>query len=120
MELHFPILLDGATGTELQKRGYRGGISAEQWVLEHPDAITDLHNNYIEAGSDVLYAPTFGANRVKLEEYGVFNQVPEYNRNLPGAGGSPGGSRGGPVRRGDHDQPGGSPGGGAGHPPNFR
>ena len=49
MELHFPILLDGATGTELQKRGYRGGISAEQWVLEHPDAITDLHNNYIEA-----------------------------------------------------------------------
>ena len=82
MELHFPILLDGATGTELQKRGYRGGISAEQWVLEHPDAITDLHNNYIEAGSDVLYAPTFGANRVKLEEYGVFNQVPEYNRRL--------------------------------------
>ena len=60
MELHFPILLDGATGTELQKRGYRGGISAEQWVLEHPDAITDLHNNYIEAGSDVLYAPTLG------------------------------------------------------------
>ena len=59
MELHFPILLDGATGTELQKRGYRGGISAEQWVLEHPDAITDLHNNYIEAGSDVLYAPYF-------------------------------------------------------------
>lgn len=82
MELHFPILLDGATGTELQKRGYRGGISAEQWVLEHPDAIADLHNNYIDAGSDVLYAPTFGANRVKLEEYGVFNQVPEYNRRL--------------------------------------
>ena len=41
MEFHFPILLDGATGTELQKRGYRGGISAEQWVLEHPDAIAD-------------------------------------------------------------------------------
>ena len=82
MELHFPILLDGATGTELQKRGYRGGISAEQWVLEHPDAIKDLHNNYMDAGSDVLYAPTFGANRVKLEEYGVFNQVEDYNRRL--------------------------------------
>ncbi len=82
MELHFPILLDGATGTELQKRGYAGGISTEQWVLEHPEAICELHNEYIEAGSDVVYAPTFGANRVKLEEYGVFNQVTEYNHRL--------------------------------------
>lgn len=82
MELHFPILLDGATGTELQKKGYAGGISAEQWVLENPDAIRELHSAYIEAGSQVVYAPTFGANRVKLEEYSVFNQVANYNHRL--------------------------------------
>jgi len=82
MELHFPIILDGATGTQLQLRGYAGGISAEQWVLEHPEAIEDLHSKYIEAGSQVVYAPTFGANRVKLEESGVFNQVSEYNHRL--------------------------------------
>ncbi len=82
MELHFPIILDGATGTELQKKGYTGGISAEQWVLENPDAIRDLHSAYIEAGSQVVYAPTFGANRVKLEEYGIFNQVADYNHRL--------------------------------------
>ncbi len=82
MELHFPIILDGATGTELQKKGYTGGISAEQWVLENPDAIRELHSAYIEAGSQIVYAPTFGANRVKLEEYGIFNQVADYNHRL--------------------------------------
>ena len=39
MELRFPLILDGATGTELQKRGYTGDVSAEQWVLAHPDSI---------------------------------------------------------------------------------
>ena len=42
MELNFPLILDGATGTELQKRGYGGGGCAEQWVLEHPDAIREI------------------------------------------------------------------------------
>lgn len=39
MELRFPLILDGATGTELQKRGYTGDVSAEQWTLSHPEAI---------------------------------------------------------------------------------
>ena len=38
MEIRFPLILDGATGTELQKRGYMGDVSAEQWVLEHPES----------------------------------------------------------------------------------
>lgn len=82
MEVYFPLILDGATGTQLQKRGYDGSVCAEQWVLEHPDAILDLQKKYIEAGSDVIYAPTFGANRVKLEENGIFNRVGEFNRRL--------------------------------------
>ena len=82
MEVNFPLILDGATGTQLQKRGFTGGMCAEQWVLEHPDAILEIQRAYVDAGSNVLYAPTFGANRVKLEENGIFNQVEEYNIRL--------------------------------------
>jgi len=82
MELTFPLILDGATGTELQKRGFGGSNSAERWVLEHPEAILEIQRGYVRAGSRVLYTPTFGANRVKLEEHGIFNRVGEYNRRL--------------------------------------
>ena len=82
MELRFPLILDGATGTELQKRGYTGDISAEQWTLEHPEAIVDIQKGYVAAGSQVLYTPTFGANRRKLEEHGIFNRTEDYNRRL--------------------------------------
>ena len=82
MEIRFPFFLDGATGTELQKRGYQGDVSAEQWVLEHPGAIIEIQRAYVEAGSQVVYAPTFGANRQKLEEHGIFNRVEDYNTRL--------------------------------------
>ena len=82
MELYFPVLLDGATGTELQKRGFTGGETAEAWVLEHPDAMLDVQRRYVEAGSRMIYTPTFGANRVKLEAAGIFNRVREFNLRL--------------------------------------
>ena len=82
MEVRFPLILDGATGTELQKRGYQGDASAEQWVLEHPEVIVELQRGYVDAGSQVVYAPTFGANRQKLEEHRIFNRVEEYNVRL--------------------------------------
>ncbi len=82
MELYLPLILDGATGTELQKRGFRGDVAAEQWVLDHPDAILEIQRSYSEAGSDVLYSPTFGGNRVKLEENRIFNRTEEINEQL--------------------------------------
>ena len=82
MELHFPLILDGATGTELQKRGYTGDVCAEQWTLEHPEAIIDIQRGYVDSGSQVPYTPTFGANRRKLEEHGIFNRTEDYNRRL--------------------------------------
>ena len=82
MELTFPLILDGATGTQLQARGFAGGVCAERWTLEHPETILEIQRAYVEAGSKVLYAPTFGANRVKLEAHGIFNRVEEYNRRL--------------------------------------
>ena len=45
MELTFPLILDGATGTELQKHGFGGGNCPEAWILEHPDVIRDLRTN---------------------------------------------------------------------------
>ena len=82
MQVQFPLILDGATGTELQKWGFTGAVSAEEWVLAHPESILDIQRRYVDAGSRVLYAPSFGANRQKLEEHGIFNQTAAYNRRL--------------------------------------
>lgn len=82
MQVQFPLILDGATGTELQKWGFTGAVSAEEWVLAHPESILDIQRRYVNAGSRVLYAPSFGANRQKLEEHGIFNQTAAYNRRL--------------------------------------
>lgn len=77
-----PVLLDGATGTNLQKAGMPVGVCPEQWILEHPDVLVDLQKRYVEAGTDILFAPTFTANRIKLREYGLEEQLPEMNRKL--------------------------------------
>ena len=82
MEIRFPLILDGATGTELQKYGYAGDVSAEQWTLAHPDIMREIQRGYVAAGSQVLYTPTFGANRQKLEERGIFNRTADFNRRL--------------------------------------
>ena len=82
MELYYPLILDGATGTELQKRGFIGAVCTEQWVLEHPEALQELQGAYIEAGSNIVYAPTFGANRIKLEEHHITGQTSEMNQKL--------------------------------------
>ena len=66
-----PIILDGATGTNLQKAGMPVGVCPEQWILENPDIMIKLQEDYVAAGTDILYAPTFTANRIKLEEYGL-------------------------------------------------
>lgn len=82
MEIRFPLILDGATGTELQKRGYTGESCAEQWVLEHPESILEVQRAYVAAGSKILYSPTFGANRQKLEDRKIFNRTAQMNREL--------------------------------------
>ena len=78
------MILDGATGSNLQKRGMPTGVCPEEWILEHPDVLVGLQREYIEAGSDVLYAPTFSGNRIKLEEYGLADRISEMNHSLAG------------------------------------
>ena len=77
-----PIILDVATGTNLMEAGMPIGVCPEAWVMEHPDVILDLQRRYIEAGSHIVYAPTFTGNRIKLEEYGLENRLEEINRTL--------------------------------------
>lgn len=76
------ILLDGATGSNLQAAGMDPGICPEQWILEHPEEILKLQKEYVAAGTNILYAPTFTANRVKLAEYGLADKVTEMNGKL--------------------------------------
>ena len=52
-------------GTLLQERGLKAGETPEDWNVERPDDITAIHRAYVEAGAQVLYANTFGANRLK-------------------------------------------------------
>lgn len=76
------IVLDGATGTNLQKAGMPSGVCPEQWILEHPQALIDLQRAYVEAGADIVYAPTFTANRIKLKEYGLEERLGEMTHAL--------------------------------------
>ena len=77
-----PVILDGATGTELIKRGMPSGVCPELWVYENPDSILEIQRNYRNAGSDIVYVPTFGANRLKLEEFGLADRLKELNKGL--------------------------------------
>ncbi len=77
-----PIFLDGATGSNLQKKGMPAGVCPEQWILEHRDIMIALQREFVEAGSQIVYVPTFTANRIKLKEYGLEEQVAQMNRDL--------------------------------------
>ena len=76
------LLLDGATGTNLQKAGMPTGICPEQWILENKEKAKKLQTAFLEAGTNILYAPTFSANRIKLAEYGLQDKLAEMNREL--------------------------------------
>jgi 5-methyltetrahydrofolate--homocysteine methyltransferase len=77
-----PVILDGATGTNLQKAGMPVGVCPELWMLENPEIVTKLQQDYVAAGTDILFAPTFTCNRIKLEEYGLAERLEEMNRSL--------------------------------------
>lgn len=76
------IILDGATGTNLIAAGMPIGCCPEQWILEHPQIMSDLQKEYVKAGTKILLAPTFTANRIKLAEYGLENELEDMNRRL--------------------------------------
>ena len=76
------VYLDGATGSNLVKKGMPSGVCPEKWITENPEAIISLQKSYVEAGSNIVYAPTFTANRIKLAEYGLEDSIEEINTTL--------------------------------------
>lgn len=77
-----PLILDGATGSNLQKAGMPRGCCTEKWILEHPQALIDLQKSYVEAGSQVIYAPTFQAQPIALQKVGLENDTEKINEQL--------------------------------------
>ena len=76
------VILDGATGSNLRAAGMPAGVSTEAWVLEHPEVLMELQRRYADAGSHIVYAPTFGANAITLAMYGQGERVDELNHAL--------------------------------------
>lgn len=71
------IILDGGMGTMLQKAGMKVGQIPEELNIENPNMIIDVHKKYIEAGAEIIYTCTFGANSKKLKNYRVEEVVPK-------------------------------------------
>ncbi|MDD5729598.1 MAG: homocysteine S-methyltransferase family protein [Candidatus Omnitrophica bacterium] len=75
------VVLDGAIGTELQKKGLASGDCPELWCLKNPEIIKGIHSEYRKAGADIVYTCTFGANPYKLGQFGI-KEVRKVNREL--------------------------------------
>ena len=78
------VILDGATGTNLQKAGMPVGVCPEQWILGNRDIMLRLQKDFVQAGSQILYTPTFTGNRLKLADYGLEKELVRMNRELAG------------------------------------
>ena len=76
------LLLDGATGSNLMAAGMPRGVCTETWVLQHRDVLQKLQKAYINSGSRVIYAPTFGANRINLKMHHLEDKIKEMNYEL--------------------------------------
>jgi methionine synthase I (cobalamin-dependent) len=82
VDLSVPILLDGATATNLLPDSWEEDLCVPKWILEHPDELQALQRQYLQAGCNILYAPTFGASSLQLAQYGLENELDFINREL--------------------------------------
>jgi 5-methyltetrahydrofolate--homocysteine methyltransferase len=73
------LLSDGATGTNYQDRGIEPGVAPEEWVLDRPEEVVDLHRRFAEAGSDIVLTCTFGASAVRLQDSALAGRARELN-----------------------------------------
>ncbi|HMN60430.1 MAG TPA: homocysteine S-methyltransferase family protein [Anaerolinea sp.] len=75
-----PLVIDGATGTNLQARGLPAGTPSDLWVLDNPAEVLRLHRDFIAAGSDIILTNTFGSSRLHLAHAGLEARFEETNR----------------------------------------
>lgn len=77
-----PLILDGATGSNLMKAGMPRGCCTEEWILANPEALVNLQRKYVEAGSQIIYAPTFQAQPIALQQVDLHKQTEAINAHL--------------------------------------
>ena len=75
-----PILLDGAMGTMLMDAGLESGQSPEEWNVQYPDKVRQIHQNYIQAGSQIILTNSFGGSSTRLATHGLADRVFELNQ----------------------------------------
>ncbi|MBI1819716.1 MAG: homocysteine S-methyltransferase family protein [Nitrospirae bacterium] len=73
------LLLDGSMGALLQERNLPSGYAPDLWNIERPEAIIEVHQEYISAGSQIILTNTFGASRLRLAEYSAQDKIREIN-----------------------------------------
>lgn len=76
------VVLDGATGSNLMAAGMPRGTCTEAWIMDNKEVLQNLQKAYVEAGSQIIYAPTFGANRYSLGLHGLLDRLAEMNHTL--------------------------------------
>ncbi len=76
------VLLDGALGSNLMLRGMPKGVCTEMWVYDHPDVHAEIQGAYADAGSRIIYAPTFQANRISFAGFGLDSEIGNINRTM--------------------------------------
>ncbi len=77
---HAHVLVDGAMGTELFARGLTAGDPPEEWNVDIPDRVIDVHLGYIKAGSDIILTNSFGGTAFRLKLHKLDDRVIELNR----------------------------------------
>ena len=76
-----PVLLaDGATGTNYQNMGIEPGVAPEEWVVDAPEKVQELHRRFIEAGSDLVLTCSFGGSSLRLADEALHGRAVEVNR----------------------------------------
>jgi 5-methyltetrahydrofolate--homocysteine methyltransferase len=74
------LVSDGAWGTMLQQKGLKPGECPERWNLDHPEAVYEIAESYIRAGSDLVETNSFGGSSIKLEGYGLDKKAYDINK----------------------------------------
>jgi methionine synthase I (cobalamin-dependent) len=74
-----PVVTDGSWGTQMQKRGLKRGDCPDSWNLSHPDQVLAVARQYVDAGSRIILANTFGASRISLDRYKLGDKTVEIN-----------------------------------------
>jgi 5-methyltetrahydrofolate--homocysteine methyltransferase len=78
------LVLDGATGTNLQARGLPLGRPSDEWVLDNPDEVLRLHRDFLSAGSDIILTNSFGSSRINLARTGMEDRFERTNQRAAG------------------------------------